>query len=47
MMFKAICILGTRSKSTQSNLRTAYKSRVRIWGINDSEKKVQTIYKIN
>ena len=29
---------STRSKSTQSNLRTAYKSRVRVSGNSDSEK---------
>ena len=28
----------TASKSTQSNLKTAYQSRVRVWGNSDSEK---------
>ena len=30
---------GTRSKSTQSNSRTAYQSRVRVRGNSDSENK--------
>ena len=32
---------STRSKSTQSNLRTAYQSRVRVRGNSDSEKKIE------
>ena len=32
---------STRSKSTQSKLRTAYQSRVRVRGNSDSEKKIK------
>ena len=32
---------GTRSKSTQSNLRTAYRSRVRVSGNSNSKNKLK------
>ena len=37
-LFNTGYFFGTRSKSTQSNLRTAYQSRVRVRGNKDSEK---------